>query len=756
MSLLGNRVKRTEDPKFLTVGGTYVGDIRLPNAAWAGFARATMAHARIASIDVSAAREMPGVIAVFTAEDLALTKAPSMFPGMVQPPFLRPFLATDRVRFVGECVAAIVAESVYQAADAAEMIVVEYEPLPVVVDVEQAARDEVILFDEVGTNICATMPNLLTANFDDCDVVVHGRVHNQRMAVAPMEARGAASYWDGDRLVMYASCQGAHQVRGQLEIAYGLAAERIRVITPDVGGGFGAKGFPHVEEMMLGELSRLVGRPVQWAETRTENLLGMVHARGQVQTFTIGGTRDGRITAYHLDLLQEAGAYPNIGSVLTGAGFLMLTGCYDITNVGFNARSVVSNTVPVGAFRGAGRPEATAAIERAVDVFAAEIGMDPADVRRKNLLAAFADGHTTATGTHYDSGAYGAALERVLEAVGYANLRTEQRARRERRDRVQLGLGLSSYVEITAMGGPDGSSEFGEVELRPDGTVLAKTGSTPHGQGHVTTWAMLIADELGLPMESITVVFGDTDVIPHSQVTGGSRSAQIAGSSMVDASQRLVEIARATAADLLEAASSDVVLDREQGRFHVQGTPARSVGWADLGAASDQAGQILSGLSQFIQAAASFPFGAHCAVVEVDTETGETRLVRLVAVDDCGTLLNPLIADGQVHGGLATGAAQALLEEIRYDEHGNLLTSNFADYGVISAAELPSFERIEMVTRTPLNPLGAKGIGEAGTVGSTPAVQNAVADALAHLGVRQVEMPCTAERVWRAIQAASA
>lgn len=304
------------------------------------------------------------------------------------------------------------------------------------------------------------------------------------------------------------------------------------------------------------------------------------------------------------------------------------------------------------------------------------------------------------------------------------------------------------------MAGPDGASEYGEVELRPDGTVLAKTGSTPHGQGHVTTWAMLVSDELGVPMDAITVVFGDTDVIPHSQVTGGSRSAQVAGSSMVDASQRLVEAACAKAAELLEAAASDVVLDRDAGRFHVQGTPARSVGWGDLGAAADAAGVTLSGLSQFVQPGASFPFGAHCAVVEVDVETGMTRLVRLVAVDDCGTILNPLLADGQVHGGLATGAAQALLEEIRYDDDGNLLTSNFADYSIISAAELPSFERIEMVTRTPLNPMGAKGIGEAGTVGATPAVQNAVADALAHLGVRQVEMPCTPERVWQAIRAA--
>jgi carbon-monoxide dehydrogenase large subunit len=428
----------------------------------------------------------------------------------------------------------------------------------------------------------------------------------------------------------------------------------------------------------------------------------------------------------------------------------MLTGTYGITNVGFSARSVATNTTPVGAFRGAGRPEATAAIERAIDLFAAEIGMDPAAVRRRNLVPAFEDGHTTATGTRYDSGRYGDALERCLEAADYDALRAEQKARRERGDRLQLGIGVSTYVEVTAMGGgADGISEFGSVELRDDGSVLAKTGSTPHGQGHVTTWAMLISDELGVPMERIEVVFGDTDVIPHSQVTGGSRSVQIAGSAMVDASQRLVELARTFAADLLEAKVDDVVHDRDAGAFHVVGTPARAVTWADLAAAPG--GDALAAVSQFSQASASFPFGSHIAVVEVDVETGRVDLVRHVAVDDCGVVVNPLLCDGQVHGGLAQGAAQALLEEVRFDEDGNPLTSNFADYGIISMTELPSFERNEMQTRSPLNPLGAKGIGEAGTIGSTPAVHSAVVDALAPYGVRHIDMPCTPEKVWRAI-----
>jgi carbon-monoxide dehydrogenase large subunit len=749
MSLLGNRVMRTEDPKFLTVGGTYVGDLHLERAARVAFVRSTMAHAVLSAVDASAARSMPGVLAAVTAADIAhLPKAPAPY-NVVGEPFLRPLLATDRVRFVGEAIVAIVAETLQQAVDACAEVVVDYEPLPVVVDPLDAERNETVLFADAGTNTCFAMPNLMTADFSACDVVVEQRVLNQRVAVAPMEPRAYAALWHDGRLTVHASCQGAHQVRGEFEKVYGLAPEQVRVVTPDVGGGFGAKGFPQAEELLLGELARRVDRPVLYTETRTENMVGMVHGRGQHQTVRIGGTRDGDITAYSVDLLQDAGAYPSIGAVLPGAGFLMLTGTYGITNVGFNARSVVTNTTPVGAFRGAGRPEATAAIERAIDLFAAEIGKDPAEVRRRNLVPAFADGHTTITGTRYDSGRYGDALERCLEAADYDALREQQRERRARGDRLQLGIGVSTYVEVTAMGGADGISEFGSVELQPDGRVLAKTGSTPHGQGHVTTWAMLISDELGVPMDRIDVVFGDTDVIPHSQVTGGSRSVQIAGSAMVDASQRLVEQARTFAADRLEANVDDIVHDRDSGRFHVVGTPTRAVSWTDLAAAPG--GEALMAVSQFAQAAASFPFGSHIAVIELDTETGQVRLVRHVAVDDCGVVVNPLLCDGQVHGGLAQGAAQALLEEVRYDSEGNPLTSNFADYAIISMTELPSFERNEMQTRSPLNPIGAKGIGEAGTIGSTPAVQSAVVDALSPYGIRHVDMPCSPEKIWRAI-----
>ena len=480
-------------------------------------------------------------------------------------------------------------------------------------------------------------------------------------------------------------------------------------------------------------------------------MLAWVHGRGQVQNIKIGGSRDGVITAYSLDILQDAGGYPHIGSALIGAGMMMLTGTYGWTNVGFSGRSVATNTAPTGAFRGAGRPEATAAIERAVDLFAAEIGMDPADVRRKNLLPAFDTAHTTPTGTKYDSGRYGDALELVLESAGYKGLRAEQAHRRARRrpqaDRHRLVVlrrdhrhGRSRWRQ---------GVRVGRAEARRH--RVAVTGSSPHGQGHYTTWGMLISDELGIPMDKITFIHGDTDIVPWSNVTGGSRSRadrRLGDGRRVGSTGRQ---ATDKAADLLEAKADDVVLDKAKGVFHVKGTPAKG---SDMGRCRGRIGPTatLVGISQFVQMAASFPFGAHCAVVEVDLDTGRVELLRHVAVDDCGTLLNPLLCDGQVHGGLASGAAQALIEEIRYDTDGNPQTSNFADYGIISAAELPSFERVEMVTKSPLNPLGAKGIGEAGTVGSTPAVQNAVVDAVAHLGVRHIDMPCTPSRVWAALQ----
>ena len=757
MSLLGNRVLRTEDPKFLTAGGDYVGDVKLTNAASAVYVRATVAHARILSIDTTDAAAMPGVLAVLTEADLGLPMMPPPFgPGMWPVAFDRPLLARGTVRFVGEPIAIVVADNAYAAADAAEAVVVEYDTLPAVVTVEDALTDAVLLFPEAGTNTAAGIPTGMVADTSGCDVVIRQRIVNQRVAAAPIEPRTAAAYWDADRLVHYASSQGSHLVLGALAQIYGLTPDKIRVITPDVGGGFGAKGVPSPEEVLIGECARRIGRPVRWSETRTENMIAMVHGRGQVQQVTIGGTRDGKVLAFGLEVLQEAGAYPALGTILPGGTFLMHCGVYVFPSTGFDSKSLVSNTTPIGAYRGAGRPEAAAAIERAMDLFAADIGMDPVVVRHQNFIAPFMDGYTTRSGAKYDCGRFGAALDLAVARADYTALRAEQQARRVAGDRKALGIGVACYVEVTALGGgPAGITESGSVELQPDGSIIAKTGSTPYGQGHETTWAMLISDATGVPMHKIRVLHGDTDVIASSGLTGGSRSVQIAGSAISDAATRLSAKARALAADLLEAAAGDVVLDTANGNFHVQGTPAKSVAWADIATAANATGSLLSADNEFAQAGPSFPFGAHIAVVEVDLDTGHVTLLRHIAVDDCGTMINPLLVEGQVHGGLAQGAAQALLEEVRYDADGNPQTSNFADYAVISATELPNFERVEMETPSPLNPLGAKGIGESGTIGATPAVQNAVIDALSHLGVRHIDMPCTPEKVWRAIDAAA-
>lgn len=753
MSILGNRVLRTEDPKFLTTGGTYVADVELPDgAAHVVFVRSTMAHAIIEAIDVAEARSMPGVLDVVTADDLDVEPMPPAMPILNQD-MAQPLLATGRVRHVGEPVAAVIAETVAQGLDAAEAVLVDYEPLETLVDPEAALDSDVLLFPEAGTNTAMTIDaGKLSADLDDCEVVVSQRVINQRVAPVPIEPRVAAAYWTDDgRLVHYASSQGAHPVRDAICGVLGLEKDQVRVISPDVGGGFGAKGRTYVEEVLVGWLSRRVGRPLLWAETRSENLVGMGHGRGQIQYVELGGSRDGTITGYRLRVVQEAGAYPSMGALLPWMTRTMLTGVYDITNAEFSSTSVVTNTTATAAYRGAGRPEAAAVIERAVDRFAAEIGMDPAEVRRKNLLPPDVFPYRTVAGTNYDSGDYATALEKVLAEAGYEGLRVEQAARRERGDRIQLGIGLSVYVEITGGGG---GGEYGSVELLPDGKVLARTGSSPYGQGHHTAWAMLVADRLGLDIDDVTVVHGDTDEIPTGSVTGGSRSVQIAGSSIHDAAGRLSDLAREKAADLLEAAADDVVHDTEGRRFHVAGTPARAVSWAEVADAAAADANPLVGISDFSQGGATFPFGAHLAAVEVDTETGKVELRRMVACDDAGTLLNPLLAEGQVHGGLAQGVAQALFEEIRYDDDGNPLTGTLADYAIVTSAELPSFERIVTETPTDLNPLGAKGIGESGTVGATPAVHNAVCDALAHLGVDHIDMPCTPEKVWQAIREA--
>ena len=756
MGIIGQRVVRGEDPALLTGHGTFIDNLHLEGATHVVYVRSQMAHARITDIDTSEALEAPGVVGIFVNSDIDLGPFPLDLP-FLPATLPRSALASDTVRYVGEPIVAIVAETREQATDAVQLVIVSYDPLPGAITVTQALTDESLLFPGHGSNVCMAMPAAAPVDFSACEVVVSANIVNQRVAPSPLEGRVAASRWDADgRLTHWQSSQGAHPVQERICEWYSLDPAMVRVITPDVGGGFGAKASVYPEETLVPWLARAVGRPVRYTETRSESMNGLGHGRAQTQKLTIGGSRDGRVTAYQLDVVQDAGAYPRIGAILPFMTRMMLTGVYDIAAAELSSTAVVTNTVPIVAYRGAGRPEAAAAIERAMDLFATEIGMDPVEVRRRNLVAADRFPFTTVTGTTYDSGDYEGGLDKLLAAVDYAALRAEQQQRRDRGDIVQLGIGVSIYVEVTAM---SGGGELGQVEVTPSSTgdgvaVRVVTGTTPYGQGHRTTWAMLVADTLGVPTDSITVIHGDTDLVARGSVTGGSRSVQLGGTNVARAATLVADQARSVAARLLEADVADVVIT--DGVFHVAGAPAISRTWTEVAAAAQSSSLTLFGEGYFEQAGGSFPSGAHLAVVELDTETGRAVLRQLVAVDDAGKIINPLLAEGQIHGGLAQGVAQALFEEFVYDADGNPLTSNFADYGIVSAAELPSFQTVHAETASPLNDLGAKGIGESGTIGATPAVQSAVVDAVAHLGVRHIDMPCTSQRVWTAMQAAAA
>lgn len=747
-SILGTRVHRVEDPALLRGAGTYIDNVAPRHALHVAFVRSMTAHGRIASIETDEARAMPGVVDVVTAADLDLD--PLRCSPLLDHVIHQPLLADGTVRFVGEPIVAVVAESSRRAVDAAEAVWADVEPLPAVTDPEDAARDAVVLFPDVGTNVVLDQGDALDPDDVDGQVVVHQRMVNQRMAAVPLEGRVAAARWDGDSLTQWSCTQGAHDTRDTLADLFGLRPEQVRVITPDVGGGFGAKQGTTPEELLVPWLARRLGRAVRWTETRSENLVGMVQGRGQVQRASLAGTRDGRITGYRLDVIQDGGAYAGTGCVLPYMTRLMAPGCYAIDDVVVRIRSVLTNTTNVGAYRGAGRPEAAAAIERMVDVFADEIGMDPAAVRRKNLIPADAFPLKTATGGRYDTGDYEVVLDKVLAAAGYDDLRARQAELRDAGGTIQLGVGMSVYVEIT---NPIRNSEYGSVEITADGGAVVRTGSSAHGQGHHTAWAMLVADRTGIPMDRIEVRHGDTDDVPRGGGTGGSKSLQVGGSAAAAAADLVIDEARRLAADLLEADPADIVHDPEAGTFAVAGAPVSARTWAEVAAAGASGMERLFAETDFRPDGSTFPFGAHVAVVEVDTDTGSVRLLRHVACDDAGTIVNPLLVDGQVHGGVAAGISQALFEEIRYDDEGNPLTTTLADYAFPSAAEFPSFERIEHETPTPMNPLGAKGIGESGTIGATPAVQNAVVDAVSHLGVRHIDLPLSPERVWRAIRA---
>jgi carbon-monoxide dehydrogenase large subunit len=756
---LGEAVPRVEDPPLVTGSARYTDDLEIPGALHAVFVRSVMAHARISGLDTGQAAAMPGVVAVLTAADLDLSPLP---PGMGPPELARPPLAREVVRFMGEVIAVVVAATREQALDAAEAVAVEYDPLPVVTDPAAAVEPGApLLFPGHGSNVAVEAPWKGDATkVDEADVVLRARLVNQRVAPVPMEPETAVAAPDEETggIILWTPTQAPFFTQAAVCGVLGLDPSRLRVIAPAVGGAFGARIVAYPEQVVVVALAQRLERPVRYVETRSETMLAASHGRGQVQDVEVGATREGLVTDVRARIIADGGAYPGEAALMPSMTVQMLCGPYRIQRVEGHTRTVATNTTPVSAYRGAGRPEATWLLERMIDRLAAELELDPAEVRRRNLLPPDVFPYDTAAGARYDSGNYAAALDRALEVAGYQRLRADQAERRGRGDARQLGIGLSTYVEVTGFG-----AEVGAVEIERDGSVTVITGTSPHGQGHETAWAQLASATLGVELEQVRVVHSDTARVPSGAGTMGSRSLQVGGSAVFQASEQVLAKGRELAAHLLEARVEDVVVHPGNG-LGVAGVPATALSWAALAEAiADPARRPegmdgdarLSAQVSFQMPGTTYPFGAHVAVVEVDVETGLVRLLRHIAVDDSGRLLNPLLAEGQIHGGIAQGAAQALFEEVRYDADGNNLTGTLATYAMPSAAELPSFETARMETPSPYNPLGAKGIGESGTIGSTPAVHNAVLDALRPYGVTDVEMPTTPERVWRAIQRAA-
>lgn len=778
-SLLGTRVERREDPTLLTGQGRYVGDVEVPGCLHARFVRSSEPHAEF-RVDASEAAEAEGVVAVYDFESLGGTMVEQRF--VPDASFARGALSRGVARYAGEPVALVVAETLPAAHDAAEMVVVDYEPLAVSMDAEvvfarehgggaggagegagdsvggetsarggDAERDApVLLFPERGSDTLKFRAHQEAPSHGETVVTV--RLENNRMAVAPLESQAvlAEPHEDG-KFTVWLSSQGPHENQRGFAASLGLEPADVRVISPWVGGGFGGKGGWVPEHIAVARAAQLLGRPVRWLEDRTENLLSM-HARHQIQYARLSVGRDGKIAALETHALADCGGYLEIGGLIVTATVMMAQGVYRIPQLRSAAGAACTNKAPTTAFRGAGRPQATCILERVMDVAAAETGIDPVEFRLRNLLQPEDFPVATPTGATYDTGDYAKTLNKAAELVDYAALRAEQAERRERGDTKLLGIGVCCYVEVTA---GHGSEDYASVEVGEDGKVVLKAGTSSHGQGHETVFAMIVSDQLGVAMEDIVFVQSDTAEVPRGQGTGGSRSGQIGGSAVLGACEQVLEDARRLASHLLEADESDIVV--AEGGLAVAGVPAAKLSWAELAsAAKDGAADLPDRLwaeNDFKQDNATYPFGTHICVVEVDSETGKVEVLRHVAVDDCGVVMNPMIVEGQQHGGIASGISQALWEHIVYDDSGNPRTTNFAEYLFPSAAEFPQFEAHTTETPTDLNPLGAKGIGEAGTIGAIPAAHNAVIDALSHLGVRHLDMPLTPEKIWQAINA---
>ncbi len=766
-SLMGAAVKRKEDPRLITGTSTYVGDIAVPGLHHVAFVRSPHAHARIRGIDASAALRRPGVRLVLTGEDVRRHCAPLPLGGggegggAANPENVgrqHYALSLDHVRHAGEAVAAVVATSEAVAFDAVADVRVDWDPLPAVTDPFAAMADGAPqLFADAPRNVEHT--NTIKAGDPDAAFarahrVVKQRMTSQRLCGVPLEGRATLAMPDPTTggITVWATNQAPHSLRNDLATALGMPQNLIRVIAPEVGGGFGVKFGCYPEDAVLAMIARVHRIPVRWTETRVEHMMATTHGRAHVTDLEAAVEADGTITAFRMRVTADLGAYP-IFTFIPDLTLMMGVGVYKIEHIDLQNTCVFTNTTPVAAYRGAGRPEAAYYLERMMDVVAADLGLAPEAVRRKNFIAPSAFPYQAPTGQRYDSGEYDRALTKALDVAGYSRLRAEQRERQAGGARPLLGIGMSCYVEMCGFG----PFESAVVRVEPAGTVTAYTGTSAHGQGHETTFAQIIADQLGVDFDKIVVRHGDTSNTPMGNGTGGSRSLVVGGSAILRAAQTVQGKARRVAAVMLEAALDDIVL--AEGQYQVKGAPTSGVTLAQIAAraySDNLPADVDSGLEAtdfFRPPQLVYPFGAHVAVVEIARDTGEATLRSFVSVDDCGTRISPVLVEGQVHGGLAQGIAQALFEEVVYSSEGQLLTGTLMDYAVPRADLLPAFTIDQTVTPTPFNPMGAKGIGEAATIGSTPAVVNAVVDALRSFGVRHLDMPLRPERVWRAMQA---
>jgi len=779
--IVGERRVRKEDPALLTGEAKFIDDLHLPGALWVACVRSPHAHARISAIDTSGALATDGVVAVYTGEELAgdwAAPLPCAWPvteDMKNPAHLP--VAVGKANYAGDIVAVVVAQSRYAAADGLEGVVVDYEPLDAVVTMEAARSDDVVIHDDLGTNVCyewahpGNDPDAMAAAFEGATHHITETYLQQRLIPAAMEPRGVAAVpapHNGD-ITLYSSTQIPHILKVMASITLGLPEQKVRVVAPSVGGGFGSKLDVYAEEILCMALANRLGVPVRWTESRTEAAGATIQGRGQIQTIELAADADGRLTAVRADLLADMGAYLQLvtpGIPLFGA--FLFHGAYQVPLYSFTCTGVFTNLTPTDAYRGAGRPEATYAIERAMDALAEAVGVGPDEIRSRNFIPADKFPYDTAAGLTFDSGDYQPALDRAKELIDWDGRRAEQAARRSEGSTVHLGLGISSYVEmcglapsrvLASLNYSAGGWESATVRILPTCKVQVVTGSTPHGQGHETSWSMIVADRLGVDPDDVEVLHSDTAIAPLGMDTYGSRSLSVGGTALLMATEKVIDKARAIAAHMLEANADD--LDFAGGTFTVKGSPDKEVPLAGVAFGAFTAHDLPDGMEPNLEAQVTwdpvnftFPFGTHIAVVEVDEETGAVELLDYAAVDDCGNQINPLIVEGQLHGGIVQGVAQALWEDAVYDADGQLRSANLADYLVPSAAECIDMKLDYTVTPSPTNPMGVKGIGEAGTIASTPAVMNAVVDALRPMGITDVRMPASPMTVRRAIEAA--